>query len=130
MPTTPRQTRLVRVPDLGAYQQAIAQLALAGDLAAVRRRAVIVPTGAAARQLRRTLETSSPSDGAFVLPHLVTRDGWYERMHDAMRESPRRMDPFEREAMLYRAALDAQAAGIAPPFVIRAGIVAAMLRFY
>ena len=129
MPTTPRQTRLVRVPDLGAYQQAIAQLALADDLARVRSRAVIVPTGAAARQLRRTLETSS-ADGAFALPHIVTRDGWYERMHDAMRDAPRRMDPFEREAMLYRASLDAQAAGIAPPFAIRAGIVAAMLRFY
>src|SRR5687768_17074686 len=115
MPTTPRQTRLVRVPDLGAYQQAIAQLALGGDLASVRRRAVIVPTGAAGRQLRRTLETSAP-DGAFVLPHLVTRDGWYERMHDALRETPRRMDAFEREAMLYRAALDAKAAGIEPPF--------------
>ena len=129
MPTTPRQTRLVRVPDLAAYQHAIAQLALAGDVADVRRRAVIVPTGAAARQLRRTLETSS-ADGAFVLPHLVTRDGWYGRMHDAMPGAPRRMDGFEREAMLYRAALDAQGAGVAPPFGIRAGIVAAMLRFY
>ena len=129
MPTTPRQTRLVRVPDLGAYQHAIAELALAGDLAGVRRRAVIVPTGSAARQLRRTLEASF-AGGAFVLPHLVTRDGWYERMHEAMPAAPRRMDPFEREAMLYRAALDAQAAGVAPPFAIRTGIVAAMLRFY
>jgi RecB family exonuclease len=119
----------VRVSDLGAYQRAIARLACGGDPRDVRRRAVLVPTAAAARQLRRTLEALAP-EGAFVLPHLVTREGWYARMHDAMIGVPRRMDDFEREAMLYRAALDAKAAGNEPPFGIRAGIIAGMLRFY
>ena len=129
MPTAPRQTRLVRVPDLAAYQQAIAQLALAGDLTDVRRRVVIVPTRAAARQLRRTLETWS-GDGAFALPHLVTRDEWYALMHGVLADAPALMDPFEREVMLHAAAIEARDAGAPPPFGIRAGIVAGMLRFY
>ena len=129
MPITARQTRLVRVPDLGAYQAAIAALAREGGVRDARRRAVIVPTGAAGRQLRRTLEVSA-GPGAFVLPHLVTRDGWYTLMHEGMAGAPRLVDPFEREAMLYAAAVAARDAGVTPPFAIRAGIVAAMLRFY
>jgi RecB family exonuclease len=124
-----RHTRLIRVPDPGAYQQAIAALALEGGVRDVRRRAVLVPTGAAGRQLRRTLEASA--DGAaFVLPHIVTRDGWYALMHGEMPGAPPLIDAVEREIMLYAAALDAREAGIVPPFGIRAGIVAAMLRFY
>lgn len=128
MPISPRQTRLVRVPDLGAYQQAIAVRALEGTAAETRRRAVIVPTGAAARQLRRTLEAGAK--GAFVLPHLVTRAGWFELMQASLAGAPRRIDDFEREVMLYAAAIDARDSGAAPPFGIRAGIVAEMLRFY
>ena len=133
MPITPRQTRLVRVADLGAYQNAIAGLALEGGVREARRRAVIVPTGAAGRQLRRTLELSA-GVAAFALPHIVTRDGWYALVHDALGSAeapaPALIDPFEREVMLYAAALAARDAGIAPPFGIRAGIVAGMLRFY
>ena len=83
-----RQTRLVRVPDLSTYQQAIAALARDGGVRDARRRAVIVPTTAAARQLRRTLEASSGGE-AFALPHLVTRDGWYALMHGDMAGAPR-----------------------------------------
>ena len=104
-------------------------LALEGRLQDIRRRAVIVPTGAAARQLRRTLEISRPG-AAFVPPHLITRDRWHALMHEAMPGAPPRVDDFEREVMLYAAAIDARDAGAAPPFAIRAGIVAAMLRFY
>ncbi|MEX2270560.1 MAG: PD-(D/E)XK nuclease family protein [Vicinamibacterales bacterium] len=129
MPILPRQTRLVRVPDLAAYQQAITALALEGGLQEIRRRAVIVPTGAAARQLRRTFEASR-SGGAFVPPHLITRDTWYSLMHEAMARVPPRADDVEREMMLYAAAIDARESGAGPPFVIRAGIVAAMLRLY
>ena len=129
MPITPRQTRLVRVPDLAAYQQAIAELALEGGVRDVRRRAVIVPTAAAATQLRRTIETVAASR-AVVLPHLLTRDGWYALMHGALAGAPALVDPIEREAMLHAAAMDAREAGNTPPFEIRAGIVAGMLRFY
>lgn len=129
MPITPRQTRLIRVRDLGAYQHAIASLAREGGVRGARSRAVIVPTTAAARQLRRTLEVSAGSS-AFVLPHLVTRDGWYALMHGAIAAAPALIDSFEREVMLYAAALEARDAGAAPPFGIRAGIVAGMLRFY
>lgn len=129
MAITARETRLVRVPDLGAYQQAVAALALDGSVGAIRRRAVIVPTGAAARQLRRTLEASRPTR-AFVLPHLVARQAWYALMHEAMSGAPRLVDPVEREVMLHAAAVAAREAGVEPPFAVRPGIVAAMLRFY
>ena len=119
----------MRVPDLRAYQRVIADLALSGEVREIRRRAVIVPTGAAGRQLRRTLELSAGS-GAFVLPHLATRDGWYALMHAGMPGAPDLVDGFEREVMLHAAALEARDAGAAPPFGIRAGIVAGMLRFY
>src|SRR5690606_11392961 len=131
MSITPRQTRLLRVQDLRTYQQTIADLALAGDVRAIRRRAVIVPSGAAGRQLRRTLDaTLGGRGGAAVLPHIVTRDGWYALMHGAMTGVPAMADGFEREVMLYAAARDARDAGAVPPFTIRAGIVAEMLRFY
>lgn len=119
----------MRVPDLRAYQDAIAARALEGSPIDARRRAVIVPTGAAGRQLRRTLELVAGA-GAFVLPHLVTRDGWYALMHGALAGAPALIDPFEREVMLHAAALEARDAGAPPPFGIRAGIVAGMLRFY
>lgn len=129
MPIAARQTRLVRAADLAAYQQAIAALACEGGVRDARARAVIVPTGAAGRQLRRTLEARA-GDAPFVLPHVVTRDGWYARMHEAMPGVPRLIDPVEREVMLYAASLAAREAGAVPPFGIRAGIVAGMLRFY
>jgi len=129
MPIAARQTRLVRAADLAAYQQAIAALACEGGVRDARARAVIVPTGAAGRQLRRTLEARA-GDAPFVLPHVVTRDGWYARMHEGMPGVPRRIDPVEREVMLYAASLAAREAGAVPPFGIRAGIVAGMLRFY
>lgn len=129
MPITSRQTRLVRVPDLRTYQKVIAELALSGDPRDIRRRAVIVPGGASARQLRRTIEADLRGTAA-LLPHIVSRGGWYALMHQAMPDVPAVADDFEREVMLYAAARDARDAGAVPPFTIRAGIVAAMLRFY
>ncbi|HET7617360.1 MAG TPA: hypothetical protein VFK20_02535, partial [Vicinamibacterales bacterium] len=83
---TPRRTRLIRVPDLRAFQRVISHLSLSPAIEEVRRTAVIVPTRGAARQLRRTLENLAfgltpgepPTEcRAFVLPDLVTREDWY-----------------------------------------------------
>jgi RecB family exonuclease len=126
---TPRVTRLVRVPDLRALQAAVGQL-VSGQVAAVRRTAVVVPTRGAAEELRRTLEDHCLSgESAIVLPELVTRSDLYERLHAASPGLPRRLSPQEREVLLRRAARGV-AAGTPPPFSLRPGLVLEMLRFY
>lgn len=56
---TPRQTRLLRTPTLPAFQQAIRDAIGDAEPSQVRSMAVVVPTRAAADQLRRTL-TAGP----------------------------------------------------------------------
>jgi len=134
---TPRRTRLVRVADLHAFRDVLTVLSL-GDLESVRARIVVVPASGAARQLQRTLETRTfgpPStDGAarraVLFPDLATREQLYDRLHARLPSAPRRLTPFEREVLIALAAEDAIAAGAAPPFRLRAGLVAEVLRFY
>jgi len=109
---TPRQTRLVRVAGLRAFQAAIAEAACDGPVAACRARAVIVPTRAAAHQLRRTIERlwlpRDPRPGAaLALPDLVTRDDWYGLLHGRLAGAPPRASEFEREVLFGRAAREA-----------------------
>jgi RecB family exonuclease len=95
---TPRRTRLVRAPDLPRFQHALAVAALDQSTRLARDTAVLVPTLAAADELRQTCEdlclieawqpsaadlaavgaVDWPASGAFVLPHLVTRAGLYD----------------------------------------------------
>ncbi|MEO6212792.1 MAG: hypothetical protein ABIP65_04110 [Vicinamibacterales bacterium] len=127
---TPRVTRLVRVPDLKAMHAAIARLACTG-LPSVRRTAVIVPTRGAAEELRRTLEnrTLAESD-AVLLPDLLTRSDFYERLHASLPAAPTLLTPPEREVLLRRAARTAAVSGTPPPFSLRAGLILQMLAFY
>jgi hypothetical protein len=127
---TPRVTRLVRVPDLKALHAAVARRA-GGDADAVRRCAVLVPTRAAAQELRRTLENMAlASADAIVLPDLVTRQDFYERLHASVRGLPAMLAPQEREVLLRRVARVVAAEGIAPPFSLRPGLILQMLAFY
>lgn len=128
---TPRATRLVRVPDLEAMRSAIAWLAPAGDIG-VRRTAVLVPTRGAAAELRRSLETLALAGGAavVVLPEILTRAELYGRLHGALPGAPPMLTEPEREVLLRRAARSAAAAGAAPPFRLRPGLVVQMLDFY
>ena len=129
----PRLTRLVRVPDLRTFRRVVADLCREGGIGGVRRRAVIVPSHAAAEQLRRGLEDDARAAGrqAIVLPHLVTRDGV---VRTAARRDSRRRRPMlaaiEREVLLGAAAQAAVDAGAVPPFTLRPGLVARMLEFY
>jgi RecB family exonuclease len=95
---TPRRTRLVRAPDLPRFQHALAVAALDQSTRLARDTAVLVPTLAAADELRQTCEdlclieawqpsaadlaavgaVDWPASGAFVLPHLVTRARLYD----------------------------------------------------
>ena len=128
---TPRATRLIRVPNLRAYRDAITALACDGDPLATRDRLVIVPTRAAGAHLTRAIEDRLlASRGAVLLPDLATRDRMYERLADRLPERVPRLDPFEREALLGVACRQAAAAGVEPPFTLRPGLIAEILQFY
>ena len=128
---TPRATRLVRVPDLRAYRDALSALACGGDPLAARDRLIVVPTRAAGTHLTRSIENRMlAAGGAALLPDIVTRDQMYERFAGRLPQRPRLLDPFEREALLGVACQDAANAGVEAPFKLRPGLVAEILRFY
>jgi RecB family exonuclease len=111
---TPRRTRLVRVPDLRAFRRTIALLSSEAPQDLFHATAVIVPTRGAAQQMGMG----------------VTRDELYADLN-ARLPAPRRMlTSCEREVLLQSAARDAIAEGSAPPFDVRPGLVAEMVRFY
>ncbi len=133
---SPRIIRLVRADGLPALHGAVASLACGGTLADVRSRVVLVPSRAAAYLLRQTLEdlrfpeVKASEDAALALPDLLTRDDWYQRMHEHAGIAERRLTPIERDVVLGAAARDAIEAGAAPPFRLRPGLIAEMLAFY
>lgn len=124
---TPRQTRLVRVPDLHAFRSALAVLASDRRFGNAIARAVIVPTRGAAAQLRATLHRQLPGTRP---PMLLTREELYDVLHARLLDPPRRLTLFERDSLAQAAAH--HAAGEAPdlPFKVRPGLVAEILRFY
>jgi RecB family exonuclease len=96
---------------------------------------VLVPSVAAADQLRRTLENhalpgNTSCDRALCLPHIVTRAGWYDELHSRMQVPPRRLSDLEREVILKAAARAAESAEQRAPFRLRAGLLVQMLAFY
>jgi RecB family exonuclease len=119
---TPRRTRLVRVPDLHALRRAVATLAADATNDLFPSAAIVVPTRGAARQLQRAFRGAAPE--------LVTRDELYDSFHARLASPPRRLAPWDREVMLHAAADEAVAAGVVPPFEVRPGLVAEMMRFY
>ena len=135
---TEQRRRLVRTRDLAGFRAAIASLAMAGAPLARRRRAIIVPTHAAAELLRQTLERQAAVGAAFgdarglVVPDLLTREDWLARLVDVLPGRPVLATRVEREVLLERAA---RAAAERPrmngaPFHLRPGLVAAMLDLY
>jgi len=128
----PRATRLIRVPDLASCRQVLAEACAQGSVADIRARAVIVPSRAAAEQLRRSLEDArlSAGGGAVVLPHLLTRDDWRAALDGCLPRPHAGISGFEREALLHAASRAAIEGGAIPPFTLRPGLVAEMLGFY
>jgi RecB family exonuclease len=152
---TPRRTRLLRAPDLLRFQQALALTALHPSPDVARDTVVLVPTLAAADELRQTFEELAlierqplsqddlavtgtegwPSDGwpiggAFVLPHLVTRSGLYELAATRLDLPRLPLDRLGREVLFERAAARAVAGGAAPPFEVRPALVGEMQALY
>ena len=96
---------------------------------------MIVPSTAAADQLRRTLENhvlaqKTSSDRAVCLPHIVTRAGWYDELHSRMPSPPRRLSDLEREVLLKAAARATADSENSAPFRLRAGLLVQMLALY
>ena len=124
---TPRETRLLRAPTLRAFQRAIAET-IAGSRGTSRDPImVLTPTREATGQLRRTLDAAGVDSSR---AGLVTRNEWYEWLRERAEPCPPLLTSVQREVIGGAAAADALAAGCAPPFRLRPGIVAALLTFY
>jgi RecB family exonuclease len=126
---TPRATRLVRVGNLQAFREAAISLAVHGVPLDARDRLVIVPTRAAAEHLVRGIEDAT-SSGAAILPDFATASELVERFADRLPAPRRELSAEEREVLLRVACRDVIADGIEPPFRVRPGLVAEMVRFY
>ncbi len=126
---TPRITRLLRVADLQSMHAYLARCAAPAD---ARYCAVLVPTRGAAEALRQTLENRclTPESPALILPDLVTRAEFYDRLHSRLSNPPPRLTDFEREVLFRRSAMEAAAQGEPPPFRLRAGLIVEILAFY
>jgi RecB family exonuclease len=129
-----QRRRLIRARDLSSFRQTLVDLAIAGRPLDARRRAMILPTRASIELLRQTIETAARRSGrvAVILPHMLTRDDWMARLHDALPSAPRLLSRFEREVLLARAAAGAARRARMPghPFELRPGLVAEMLNLY
>jgi RecB family exonuclease len=125
---TPRVTRLVRVESLQAFRDAASSLAVCGSPLDARDRLVVVPTHAAAEHLVRTIEAARPR--AVILPDFATVSELVRRFAERLPVPPQELTPEEREALLRVACRAVVAAGIQPPFRVRPGLIAEMLRFY
>jgi RecB family exonuclease len=135
---TPRETRLVRVGSPQAFREAAIALAVQGSPLEARDRLVIVPTRAAAEQLVRGIERSSAvalaeADAlrlAVILPDFATSSEIVRRLADRLPIPRRELSAEEREVLLRVACRAVMADGIEPPFLVRPGLVAEMVRFY
>jgi len=123
-----RRTRLLRAPDLAGYRAHLIDLVRALDPATAADTFILVPTQAAAAQLKRTLDERLPDSR--VRPHIGTRSDFYEELLARLPEPPSRHSEFEREAMLAAAARDAEEGGHPAPFHVRPALVAEMLALY
>ena len=128
---SPRTTRLVRVPDLHTFRQAIVDLACGGPPLAARDRLVVVPTRAAAAYLLRAIEERRLAPGdACVLPDFTTRDELIGRLGDRLPGRYLLLTEPEREVLAGVACRMAIEEGNEPPFRLRPGLVAEIVRFY
>ncbi len=129
--TASRRARLFSAPDLPAFRRAIAGRLDPDDPWELRASAVVVPSRAAADQLRWTLEQRRLAEGAaFAPPPIVTRDGLYAELHRRLGGAPPRLGAAERLVCGRAAAEEARAAGAEPPFRLRPGLVDQLLGLY
>ena len=153
----PPAIRLIEAADLDTWQRVLLTLCLprvdaeqvTTAEAVVDAPLVVVPNRAAAEQWRRTLEqrvlvecwTPAPAlqqalehtvgnaPGALTLPRLVTREELYDTCHRAARLQTPRLSALTREVVMGASARQA-ARSHRPPFLLRPGLIAEMLRLF
>ncbi|MEO7158041.1 MAG: PD-(D/E)XK nuclease family protein [Vicinamibacterales bacterium] len=129
---TPRRVRLIRAADLAGYRSALADRVRDLDAATAADTFVLVPTSAAAEQLRRTFEDRllRHAGQRAVWPSIGSRSDLYRLLIDRLPVRPRLLSGFEREALLAAGARAADELGAPPPFHVRPALVAEMLALY
>ena len=130
---TARRTRLLSTPDLRAFRSTLVTLALDGDPFDARDRLLLVPTRAAAEHLRRSIEAHALASGeaAVVLPDLISPRDLTARLAARTPVDGRaQLSEAEREVLLAVACAAVEESGTRPPFRLRPGLVAEILRFY
>jgi RecB family exonuclease len=121
----------VRVPDLHTFRQATVDLACGGTPFEARNRLIVVPTRAAATYLVRSIEGRLLGpDAALVLPDMVTPGELTARLGDRLPQPPALLTDTEREVLAGVACRTAIEEGSEPPFRLRAGLIAEIVRFY
>ncbi len=132
---TPRQTRLVRVPHLAAFREALTTIIGGLEPAAAADTFVVVPTRAAGEQLRRTAEDRLLAEPGQTIawPRVGTRGDLYRDLtsRTGRSDGPSAiLSSFDREVLLARIARTVEASGTTPPFALRPGLIAGMLALY
>jgi RecB family exonuclease len=129
---TPRRIRLTRAADLAAFRTTLTDWMLALSPDQARDTCVLVPTRAAAEQLRRTAEDRAWSERrrAIVWPVLATRRDLYDDLARRLKSAPRLLSPFEREVLLSASCRTVMAGGLSLPYDVRPALVAEMLALY
>jgi hypothetical protein len=109
----------------------VVDLACAGTPLDARNRLVIIPTRAAAEHLIRTAENRFlETSNALALPELATSAEMYVRFGDRLPKPIPLLSAIEREALFGKACRQAREQGAAPPFRVRPGLIAEIVRFY
>jgi RecB family exonuclease len=105
---------------------------MAGSPLDARDRIIVVPTRAAASLLLRTIEDVAlgSSTRALVLPDLVTPRELVPRLGERLGSFRPVLTPAEREVLLGVACRAALQQGAEPPFHLRPGLIAEILRLY
>ena len=111
---TPRTTRLIRVADLSAFRIALASLATARVLRSPPAiDSILVPTRAAAEQLRRSIEDRQLAGRpTLVLPDFVPVGELVTALAQRLVDLPPMLSDAEREALLGVACRDARDRGL------------------
>lgn len=131
MPVTPRRSRLIRADSLRVMQDVLVGLVSVGDARWAAETFVLVPTRAAAEQLRRTIEERLLTrQVAMAWPQVGTRGDWYQAMQGRIPAHGSSISSVEREAILGRVARDVSREAIEPPFALRPALTAEMLALY
>jgi RecB family exonuclease len=128
---TPRQTRLLRVAGLAGLRHLLTRQVAALDPIVAADTFMLVPTRAAAEQLRRAVEDRLLDAQAVVSwPRTGPRSDLYRELVSRTRWPLDLLSPFDREVILGRIAREVAASGLAPPFAIRPALVAEMVALY